>query len=147
MKETFLISKQNGDDFIYLGLSLIQSEGYIQIHQDKYISEINSSERKRNPDEPISKYELEQLKATIGQLNWVATQTRQDISFETCQDSISFKEATVTDIMKKLVLSMKTLVIWDCVEFPVKVMLQIRILQVEDHKEHILYFCVTQGSE
>ena len=41
-----------------------------------------------------------QLRTAVGQLNWVANQTRPDIAYEACQASISFKNTRVKDVNK-----------------------------------------------
>ena len=40
------------------------------------------------------------LKQTVGQLLWVANQTRPDISFDTCYLSNSISKATVSDVLR-----------------------------------------------
>ena len=49
-------------------------------------------------------------RALVGQLIWIATHTRPDISFETCERSVSFKNATVADLLQlnKLVFRVKS---------------------------------------
>ena len=49
--------------------------------------------------DPLTAKESQQLKATAGQLNWVPSQTRPDISFDSCQVSVS-RTATIEDRFK-----------------------------------------------
>ena len=92
MKNIFRISKENQHSFAYLGLSLKQNEYDIELNQDNYISEMSpaeiQNERSRSPDDALNEDERKQLRTAIGQLNWVANQTRPDIAYEACQASI-----------------------------------------------------------
>ena len=40
------------------------------------------------------------MRVVVGQLNWVATQTRPDIAFEVCQLSTKLKGTTVEDMKR-----------------------------------------------
>ena len=44
--------------------------------------------------------EKRELRAVTGQINWIATQTRPDLVYDTCDISISVKNATVENIMQ-----------------------------------------------
>ena len=100
----FRINKESQHSFVYLGLSLKQNEYDIELNQDNYISEMSpveiQNERSRSTDDALNEDERKQLRTTIGQLNWVANQTRPDIAYEACQASISFKDARVKDVKK-----------------------------------------------
>ena len=50
--------------------------------------------------DPMTAKESQQLKAIAGQLNWVSSQTRPDISFDSCQVSVSCKDTTIEDLFK-----------------------------------------------
>ena len=104
IKEVFQISKNNQNNFTYLGLHIKQNGDDIDTDQEKYISDINpiviEHERNRKGCEEITTSERQQLIAVIGQLNWVSTQTRPDIAYDTCIASVSFKEAKVKDSLK-----------------------------------------------
>ena len=105
LKSTFQISKETCEDaFKYVGLSLEHEDGIISINQDHYINDIKPIEinksPKRDPHDLVSAEESKQLRSTIGQLNWVATQSRPDIAFDVCQASVSFKDATLKDLKR-----------------------------------------------
>ena len=81
-----------------------QEKNGIKINQDQYIKHglqeicIRKSYNDRRDDE-VSQEERSKFRAVVGQLNWVATQTRPDISFDVCDLSTKFNCATVGDIM------------------------------------------------
>ena len=104
IKEVFQISKESQNNFTYLGLHIKQTGHDIDIDQEGYISDINpiviEDERNRKGCEAITTSERQQLRAVIGQLNWLSTQTRPDIAYDTCIASVSFKEAKVKDLLR-----------------------------------------------
>ena len=53
------------------------------------------NEQSRSPDDALNEDERKQLRTVIGQLNWVANQTRPDKAYEAFQASITFKDARV----------------------------------------------------
>ena len=44
--------------------------------------------------------EKKQYRGLVGQLQWIATHTRPDIAFDTCELSVSFSKATISDLVK-----------------------------------------------
>ena len=81
-----------------------QNECDIELNQDNYISEMSQveiqNEQSTSPDDALNEDERKQLRTVIGQVNWVANQTRPDIAYKACQASISFKDARVKDVKK-----------------------------------------------
>ena len=103
--EKFHISQEESLVFKYVGIHLSQQrDGSITIHQHDYISDIQlidiDRERALMKKDPLTAKESQQLKAVAGQLNWVSSQTRPDISFDSCQVSVSCKDATIEDLFK-----------------------------------------------
>ena len=99
-KQTFEISKEDQGDLKYIGLDLKQNIDQISVSQKKYIDsleEIETNSQRRNEEELNSK-EKRMLRGTIGQLNWIAFQTRPDMAFDACNAAVSLKNATIRDI-------------------------------------------------
>ena len=71
-----------------------QNECDIELNQDNYISKMSlveiQNEQSKSPDDALNEDECKQLRTVIGQLNWVANQTKLDIAYEVCQASIFF---------------------------------------------------------
>ena len=80
LKEEFKISKSYDQMFNYLGIEMIQMEKEINFTQSNYIKTITPIVGDTN--ETV-------IKSKIGQLAWVANQTRPDICFDVCQASVN----------------------------------------------------------
>ena len=104
VKSTFLISSHEISDFKYLGLNVHQSPVGIKIDQDRYCQEIKpiklSLGRVSNANGVLNCDERKELKRLSGQMLWVTSQTRPDMSFETCMMSNMGKEPTVRKIIE-----------------------------------------------
>ena len=48
----------------------------------------------------VGNKQLKKLRILVGQIKWVATQTREDLLFDCCEFARSFKNTTVADIIK-----------------------------------------------
>ena len=44
--------------------------------------------------------EAQQLRGLAGQINWVSSQTRHDMTYSACEVSVSTKNATIVDLTK-----------------------------------------------
>ena len=71
-----------------------------KIDQEGYINEVTKLkvEANRSKDECLSEVEKRQLRGYIGQLGWISKQTRPDLSFNSCEASVRFKNASVADL-------------------------------------------------
>ena len=90
--------------FKFLGLNVDQTNKKLIIDQTDYISKIEtiklSSVQKSNENNELTESELFEFRALIGQLSWIAGQTRPDIAFDVCMLSTHVKKATIKDIIK-----------------------------------------------
>ena len=88
LKTTFQISAHEAGTFKYLGLSVSQDSSGVLVHQDSYIPSITPvsihKERYSKRDEVLTSEEKTKLKKLSGQMLWVSSQTRPDLSYETC---------------------------------------------------------------
>ena len=92
IKDIFEISQLHDQYFNYLGLEITQSPRCISFSQFDYISKLTLLDGEVTEKEKKSK---------IGQLAWVAGQTRPDISFDVCQASVSTKNEN-SETMKRI---------------------------------------------
>lgn len=97
LKATFKIKEHHYGSFKYLGLNVIQNQEGVVVDQELYIpliSKINIPKNVKRSDE-LTVNERKELKRLSGQMMWVASQTRPDVSFETCAMSNTGKSPTV----------------------------------------------------
>ena len=105
LKQTFRISKEvNSTAFKYVGIQLQQGNDGIYVSQNEYLNDLTEIKIKETrcseKNSPINDEERTELRAVIGQLNWLATQTRPDLSYEVCELSTSLKSGTVELLLK-----------------------------------------------
>ena len=115
IRSEFKVGKEDSDAFRYVGMKLAQGKNNaIILQQNDYTNNIVSldlpKERLLNKDALLSEKEKRQLRGKIGQLLWVAKQSRPDILFDTCILASSLKDAKVKDILlaNKLVSRVKS---------------------------------------
>ena len=78
IRNAFTVSKEELQIFKYLGLSISQMNHGIFMHQKEYIEEIEVVEIDK-PNLKDRKLLPQQLRRVAGQLNWVSTQTKDQI--------------------------------------------------------------------
>ena len=95
---------ENESVFQYVGLRMEQHNNYITLDRIEYISKLNPitiiAERRSMKDAFLTEHEHRNLRIVVGQLNWVASQTRPDIAFEVCQLSTKLNGAIVEDLKR-----------------------------------------------
>ena len=102
VQKTFKISSHDVSSFKYLGLNIAQSSAGIELNQNQYISNIKPirlpSSRFTNSNAELNVDERLELKRLSGQMLWVTSQTRPDLSFEACMMSNAGKHPTIKKI-------------------------------------------------
>ena len=102
--QKYKVGKWQANDFLYVGLEISKVDDGIKVQQSSYESELKeipiTMNRRSNKTSPLTKKETESLRSTAGQLNWLATQTRPDLSYEALELNMSRKEPTVEHILK-----------------------------------------------
>ena len=97
IKTTFVIKSEEINKFKYVGLEIEQKEEEIIISQDKYVEALEmtpyfvSSERMNR----LSPKDETTVRQVNGKLNWIATQTRPDLSFDVSEFSLFMKRGKV----------------------------------------------------
>ena len=97
--KTFNINTHESGSFKYLGIEVEQTAEGVLIHQEFYIPkidpiDINKNRQTRRNDELTSE-ERKELKRLSGQMMWVTSHTRPDVSYETCVMSNTGKHPSV----------------------------------------------------
>ena len=91
--------------FVYLRLNIQQYQNYsISVDQTSYINNNDCVEmdakRKANKNDMLTDIETKKYRTLIGQLSWMACQTRPDLSFDLCELSSVANKAKVSDMTK-----------------------------------------------
>ncbi|XP_078490921.1 uncharacterized protein LOC144747058 [Ciona intestinalis] len=101
--KTFTIGSESSEKFKYIGLEMKETIGHITVDQSSYIKLLEpiniSGCRRGNMNSDVTAVEKELLQRKIGQLLWVSSHTRPDISFDVCVLATNFNKATVKDIV------------------------------------------------
>ena len=88
LRSTLKVGTHETNSFQYLGLTVEQSLSGITLCQKDYIKSIQSvvlaDMRASSDGAALNQDEILDLKRLAGQMNWVVTQTRPDVSFEVC---------------------------------------------------------------
>ena len=102
LKGTYIISRQDeNEQFTYVGLQLKHHPEGIAISQPGFISKIEPEQVTCNREENDNILEGEMKTAyrrLLGKINWIAHQSRPDLSFNAYSFSLLSKEPTVKDL-------------------------------------------------
>ena len=81
-----------------------ESSSGIRISENEYISEMKeipiARTRRAQRFLPLNATEIDELKSLVGQLNWTATQTRPDLSYEVLELSIMKNHPQVDHLLR-----------------------------------------------
>ena len=103
LRNTFQVGKEEASSFQYLGLRLQQSLMGVALDQKQYIEGLREIEIptciSKDIDMHLSDDLRDALRSKVGQLLWVANQTRPDISFDVSSTAVSMKCSTMKNIL------------------------------------------------
>ena len=104
LKNKFLIGNSASMAFKYVGLNIESTNEGFLVDQLQYASGLQpisiSRARAMKKGSDLSEDEKTEYRALVGQLNWIATNTRPDIAFDICELSVSMKKATIMDLLR-----------------------------------------------
>ena len=101
LREKYTFGKVERKDFVYTGLNIHQEDNMdIFVHQNDFVDNLSTVEctNAGDPDKLLAKDDNRLIRKAQGQLSWLATQTRPDISFDSFQMSTLLNRATPTDV-------------------------------------------------
>ena len=100
----FKVGKHMEGNFRSVGLDITQTEEGVIAEQNNYISSIQpipiSLKCKSEKHAELNQEEISELRAVIGQLNWLSTSTRPDISFDLLELSMTIKHPLAEDLIR-----------------------------------------------
>ena len=104
LRTKFLIGSSSSKSFRYVGLNIVSEGEEIMVDQLQYASSLQpisiNKARSSNKLCELSEIEKNEYRALVGQLNWLAANTRPDIAYDICELSVATKKATVGDLLK-----------------------------------------------
>ena len=100
IRKSFKVKSEEHVNFRYVGLDIFQRDNGLLLEQENYVQSMSpiSFDIKRCNEDKLTKSEITEVRRRIGQLNWMATQTRPDISYDISELSSYLKTGTVESI-------------------------------------------------
>ena len=137
LRNIFEFGEEHSDFFKYIGLCIQQQEnGKIILNQNKEIELLEipliSRERLADRDSPLNAEEIKSLRSICGRLNWIASKSRPDLSFDVCDLSCSIKNAKVSDLQKAVKVVRKAKSSRGSIKFPSLDLSTIRVVTYSD---------------
>ena len=89
--DKYTVGTLKSSNFKYVGLNICKTTSGIILDQSSYANDIDDvkiSVNGRSNDAKLDKQELTELRSITGQVHWVSSQTRPDISFDALELSI-----------------------------------------------------------
>lgn len=97
LKSVFYVGREQHENLCYVEKDIVTVNGVIEMHQHSYIENLQPA-RAIERDSPLCETEKEQVRSKIGQILWVAKQTRPDVMFDACILASILNSATVQSI-------------------------------------------------
>ena len=100
IRKSFKVKSEENSNFKYVGLDIFQRQDALLLEQENYVQLMSpiSFDNKRSNEDKMSTSEITEVRKRIGQLNWLATQTRPDLSYDISELSSYLKNGTVESI-------------------------------------------------
>ena len=110
VKSRFKVSSECDGIFKYVGLQITHEESCICVSQNQYYNEIEQLNMNVSPNTALNEKQKRDYKSLAGQLNWISSHSRPDLSFDVCVANVSLKNATKreADHINKAVRKMKS---------------------------------------
>ena len=101
LKKKIVFGTESESPMMFLGINISQQDDKtIQVHQEEYCKETEFIDiNKKDKGRSLSPDEQYMYRKIVGQLNWLASQSRPDLSFDVCQLSTKLNQATVHDLI------------------------------------------------
>ena len=103
IRATFKIGKEDSVAFQYCGIQLKCYDGCIILNQDKYTDNLTTinvqAARAVEKDDELTEDEKHSLRSKVGQLLWLAHQSRPDLLFDVIRVATKLKHCTVQDML------------------------------------------------
>lgn len=101
IKSSFQIGTEEENSFKYTGLEITSDSFSINLATSEYsksITEIDTIGLGSDKKRPLTPSEITTLRSKVGQINWIAGQSRPDLSFDNCLLANKISKPTVMDL-------------------------------------------------
>ena len=99
----FKVGLRKANVFKYVGLNIRKEDDKIVLQQDEYVNELQLFDTDMlKEDTALSTDEMRLLREVGGQLLWISSQTRPDLSFDTLEMSVSRNNASTKTLKRCL---------------------------------------------
>ena len=103
VKLSFIIGSEAESNFEYIGVNLEQTDSNVKLHQLPYCETVTmyelSNERKLQKEDVLNSEEMKGYRKIVGCVNWVATVSRPDLSFDVVNLSTHFRDAKIEHLL------------------------------------------------
>lgn len=103
IRKSFNIGREETDAFSYVGMEITSRNETILLSQQNYVHNLKcihvDKARSAHRESLLTPVEMDALRSKIGQILWVARQTRPDVMFDACYLAASLKGAKVQNII------------------------------------------------
>jgi hypothetical protein len=100
----FTVGSKEDTDFVYVGWHLKQNNQGITVSQDNYTKKVGNPDmdkyRCRDGDDILDDEEQSHFRKLVGNINWLAMNTRPDLCFDAMEMACNFGKAKVKDIKR-----------------------------------------------
>ena len=104
IRSVFQVGQQSSGVFKYIGLEVKQDEHGINLSQKHYLQNVKSvpinAKRACNKLEDCNETEKENFRSLVGQIGWLGTNTRPDVSYDVLNFSCLLNHPKVGDIIE-----------------------------------------------
>ena len=101
---TFMVGQQSNEMFKYIGLEINKNDKGITLSQNEYMNSVEgikiSAGRANQKKSPCTETEIKGFRSLVGQINWLSTQSRPDLSYEALELSCNMKNPRVEHILQ-----------------------------------------------
>ena len=104
IRSHFKVSEQNDTVFRYIGMNVVQNELGVTLHQNEYCKTLGcvnvSAMRGLNKNVECNEGEKENFRSLVGQLGWLCTNSRPDLSYDVLELSCKVNTPKVEDLLE-----------------------------------------------
>ncbi|KAK4327467.1 hypothetical protein Pmani_002131 [Petrolisthes manimaculis] len=122
IRSEFQVGQQCSGAFKYIGLQVTQDDDGITISQSQYLKNVKpvpiNITRACNKLEDCNKTEQENLRSLVGQIGWMSTNTRPDVSYDVLNMSCVLNHPKVENVIQANKCLRRLEIVDSCLRFP-----------------------------